>query len=251
VAARLQGLRRQETYAAAYAECPLVSVRIGAYHPGDALFEAALASVRAQSYEHWEAVVVFDGPDPESAARVDAIGDPRIRCYQRPQRSVYPPDSDSRWLVAGVHPFNEAIAHARGNWIAPLDQDDEWRADHIEVLLDAARTTRAELVYGVCAVPLGPEGETYFGAAPPAQGDFGFQTAIYHAGIAEFMLYDYNAHLRGEPADWNLARRMLEAGVKFEFVDRIVATYHVDPQSRAFSWWQQRLAERGPFRPGR
>ncbi len=249
MAARLQALRRTDAYQAPYAERPLVSVRIGAHQPGDALVDLALASIRAQSYEYWETIVVFDGPDAESAERVKALGDPRIRCYLRPQRGSYPLDPASQWRVAGVHPFNEAISHAHGDWIAPLDQDDEWTPDHLEALIDAARTSRAELVYGVCAVAVGTEGETYFGASPPREGDFGFQAAIYHAAIAELMLYDYNAHMAEEPADWNLARRMLEAGVKFEFVEQIVATYHVDQDARAFSWWRERLGGRGPFHP--
>jgi glycosyltransferase involved in cell wall biosynthesis len=52
--------------------------------------------------------------------------------------------------VAGTHPFNEAVSHARGTWIAPIDHDDEWEPDHLEVLVGAALRSRAELVYGVC-----------------------------------------------------------------------------------------------------
>ena len=111
------------------------------------------------------------------------------------------------------------MAHARGAWIAPLDQDDEWAPDHLEVLLAAAAATGAEVVYGVSRVVLDDGTETFFGSWPPTLGDFGFQTAIYHAGLAA-LLYDANSHLVGEPADWNLARRMLEAGVSFEFVEQ-------------------------------
>ena len=133
--------------------------------------------------------------------------------------------------MAGTHPFNEAISHAKGTWIAPIDHDDEWDPDHLEVLLDGALRTRAELVYGLCRAQVASVGQTVFGKWPPVEGDFGFQGAIYHAGIAAFMLYDVTSHLTGEVADWNLARRMLDAGVRFEFVARPVTTYHVAPAS--------------------
>lgn len=247
-AVELLKARRDPAYADAYAPRPLVSVRIGTYAGDELLFERALGSVRRQSYSNWEAIVVCDGRQKSTAQRITALGDTRIRCVQRPRNGPYPTDAPARWQVAGAHPFNEAFALARGSWIAPIDQDDEWSDDHLEVLVAAAQHTRAEAVYGVARAVIATYGETYFGTWPPKLGDFGFQTAIYHAGLTAF-LYDANAHLVGEPADWNLARRMLEAGVRFEFVEQIVTTYYIDEQAPAIAWWRQRLQERGPFSP--
>lgn len=246
-AATVLRARRDPAYAEAYAPEPLVSVRIGSYRGGELLFERALASVRAQSYENWEAIVVCDGREPETAARIAGFGDARLRCVERPRNGPYPEESEKRWRVAGCHPFNQGVALARGAWIAPLDQDDEWTADHLEVLLGAARESGAECVYGVGRVDLGAAGETWFGGWPPRLGDFGFQTAIYHAGLAP-LLYDVGAHLLGEPADWNLARRMLEAGVAFEFVAQVVTSYFVAPEEEsAWGFWTERQREVGAF----
>lgn len=241
--------RRDPSYGDAYGSDPLVTVRIGAYRGGDLLFDRALGSVLRQSYSNWEAVVVCDGRDEGTAQRIAALGDTRFKCVQRPRNGPYPDDPPDRWLVAGSHPFNQGVALARGAWIAPIDQDDEWTDDHLEVLLAAARSSGAELVYGVGRAVLEDGGETYFGAWPPTLGDFGFQTAIYHAGLAT-LLYDANSHLVGEPADWNLARRMLEAGVCFEFVEEIVTAYFVERSERGFDWWKARERERGRFAPG-
>jgi glycosyltransferase involved in cell wall biosynthesis len=247
-AGELLRLRRDPEYARAYGERPLVSARIGVYRPGPELFERALASLLAQTYQDWEAILVCDGSDPETAARVAELGDERVRCVQRPRNGPYPKDQAARWRVAGVHPFNHAVALARGAWIAPLDQDDEWTSDHLEVLLGVARRTGAEVVYGAARVVLEDEEETWFGSWPPSQGEFGFQAAIYHAGLADFT-YDVNAHLWGEPADWNLARRMLEAGVSFEFIERIVASYWPTPgQEPEWGYWQDRRRRVGTFR---
>jgi glycosyltransferase involved in cell wall biosynthesis len=248
-AAELLRARRDPAYEEAYRPDPLVSVRIGAYRGGDVLFERALSSVQAQTHANWEAIVVCDGRDPETAARIEALGEPRIRCLQRPRNGPYPEGTPARWQVAGVHPFNLAVAHARGAWIAPLDQDDEWSPDHLEVLLAAAAATRAEVAYGVSRVVLDDGSETFFGSWPPTLGDFGFQTAIYHAGLAA-LLYDANSHLVGEPADWNLARRMLEAGVSFEFVEHAVTAYYVSREESSFGGWKARQEEHGAFVPG-
>lgn len=249
-AAELFRARREPSYRTAYEPDPLVSVRIGAYRGGDLLFERALRSVREQTYSNLEAIVVCDGRDEETVARIEALGDPRLRAVQRPRNGPYPEGGGARWRVAGTHPFNQAVALAKGSWIAPIDQDDEWSEDHLEVLLEAARASGAEVVFGVGRVLLGEEGETYFGAWPPAEGDFGWQTAIYHAALSPFLLYDVNSHLLDEPADWNLARRMLEAGVTFEFVEKAVTDYFVEPGDAVFEWWQDRERERGAFPVG-
>ncbi|MBS1675763.1 MAG: glycosyltransferase family 2 protein [Actinobacteria bacterium] len=247
-AAAVLGARRDPAYREAYGEEPLVSVRIGAFRGGEALIEKAIASVRAQTYGNWEAIVVVDGPEPETVAAIEALGDSRLRCVQRPRNGPYPEERERRWQVAGCHPFNHAVALARGAWIAPLDQDDEWTSEHLAALLGRARETGAEVVFGVSRVDLGDDGETWFGGWPPRLGGFGFQAAIYHAGLAP-LLYDVNSHLVGEPADWNLARRMLEAGVAFEFVDRIVTVYTASPRDEAaWGYWIRRRDEVGAYR---
>jgi glycosyltransferase involved in cell wall biosynthesis len=248
-AAEVMRARRDPSYADAYGPEPLVTARIGAYRGGDILIERALASIRAQTYENWEAIVVCDGREPETAAAIAALGDPRVRCVQRPRNGPYPEDRSRRWQVAGCNPFNQAVALGRGAWIAPLDQDDEWAPDHLDILLESARESGGEVVFGVSRVDLGEEGETWFGDWPPRLGNFGFQAAIYHAGLAA-LLYNVNSHLVDEPADWNLARRMTEAGVTFEFVDRFVTTYFVSPDDAAWDFWVQRRDELGAYRAG-
>lgn len=224
-----------------------MTVRIGTFQGGQVLCERALASVRRQTYPHWEAVVVGDGCTDDTAERLAALDDPRIVFHNRPVNGPYPEDPHSRWLVAGTHAFNEAADRGRGRWIAPLDQDDEWDDDHLLVLLRAAQRSGAELVYGRMRAILDGSGEeTWYGTWPPALSDFGFQAALYHADLRCFR-YELDAALGGEPGDWHLARRMWAAGVRFHFLPRAVGTYHVAADSPGVPWWQQRVAERGPI----
>jgi glycosyltransferase involved in cell wall biosynthesis len=248
--ARLAAVRAQPNYEAAWQEAePLVTVRIATYNNAEVLCERTLASLRAQTYERWEAIVVGDAVTDDTAGRVQALGDPRISFVNLPHRGPYPADDERRWLVAGTYPANHAMREARGAWIAPLDHDDEFEPDHIEVLLHEARQTHAEVVYGQLRVRHAQTGEllpNVVGEWPPAYSQFGFQGAVYHAGLRVFE-YDVNAYLAGEPGDWNLARRMWEAGVRFAFLDRIVTTYYWvprDEQGREWLAWARDQANR-------
>jgi hypothetical protein len=244
---QLQRIRTEPDYALAWEERePLVSVRIATYGAADLLCDRALATVRRQSYENWECIVVGDAEPATTAARVEAIGDPRIRFVNLPFRGPYPDDPQRLWRVAGIPGMNRGASEARGAWVAPLDHDDEWEDDHIEVLLDHARSSRAELVYGKLRVRDSASGrlvDNVVGAWPPVVGQFGLQGAIYHAGLRGFEM-DLNAGFAGEPGDWNLARRMWEAGVRFAFLDRIVTTYYWSPlDAPGRAWLEANLVE--------
>jgi len=241
-------IRGLSSYQEAYAGAPLVTVGIYTFQRARTLCERTLPSVIRQSYHNWEAVIVGDGCEDDTAARIAALGDSRISFYNRPSNGPYPDDPHQRWLVAGTHAANEAIARARGRWFAPLNDDDEWSDDHLAILLSEAQRTRAELVYGRMRVAIDGTGEeTSFGNWPPQHGDFGFQAAIYHGDLRGFRL-DTKAYERGEPGDWNLARRMLEAGVRFAFVPRDVGTYHVAVNHHGQAWWSERARRNGALR---
>ena len=230
--AELAQIRAADDYAKAFEGEPLVSVRIATYHAPDLLCERAIPSLLAQTYTNWEALVVGDHCTDDTEERVRAVGDPRIQFWNLPFRGPYPDDPRARWLVAGAHPANAGIRASRGAWIAPLDHDDAWEDDHIEVLLREAQRTRAELVYGRMRVVNEETGEqTELGTWPPTMGQFAFQGAIHHRGLGKFE-YDVNCQFSAEPGDSNLARRMWAAGVRFAFLDRIVGTYHHQPRHR-------------------
>jgi glycosyltransferase involved in cell wall biosynthesis len=82
-----------------------------------------LRSVFAQTCTDYEIVIVNDGSTDGSAAAVEAIGDPRIRLIHQQNAGV----SAAR---------NRGIAEARGQYIALLDADDEWKPNLLETLLN-------------------------------------------------------------------------------------------------------------------
>lgn len=199
---------------------PLVSVRIATYGRSELLLDRTIPSVLSQTYENLELIVVSDGPDEVTEGRIKALGNSRVRFVSMPHRGLYPTDPMKRWMVAGSPAMNQGAILARGEWIAPLDDDDQFSPDHIEVLLQTAIRGRYEMVYGKFRCHL-PEGEVDIGVYPPQRGQFGFQTALYMSRL-RFFEWEPRSWLLDEPADWNLCRRMLEAGVRIGFVDRVV-----------------------------
>ncbi len=236
-------MRQDPSYEEAFEGEPLVSVRVATYNAAELLCERALPSLIRQDYQRWECAVVGDCCTDNTEERVTALGDPRITFTNLPFRGPYPQNAKERWYVAGGPPANAGIAAARGSWIAPLDHDDEWDDDHISVLLAHAMTNRSEVAYGrirTVYVATGQTGE--MGAWPPERGQFGFLGAVHHQGLARFH-YDANCRFADEPGDWNLARRLWEAGVRFSFLDRPVATHFHVPKHAELSTEQRMIEE--------
>ena len=204
-------------------ERPLVSVRIATYDRTETLIDVAIESVLRQTYDNIEIVVVNDGPNAVTRAAIDALGNSKIRFSELPKRGLYPVDAHLRWMVAGAPAMNEAARLARGAWIAPLDDDDEFAADHIERLLALARAERAELAYGALIQRDVVEGvDRVIYSDPPRVGAFSFQSTLYLEGL-RFFAYDVESWRVSEPGDWNLARRMVGAGVRMVSTDEIHA----------------------------
>lgn len=111
---------------------PLVSAIIATYKRAD-LVPRAIESVRKQTYPNLEIIVVDDGSPDNTESVVRAIPDERIR-YIRHEKN--------KGLPAGR---NTGIRAATGEYIAFLDDDDEWRADKIEKQLKAIKDYDAVL----------------------------------------------------------------------------------------------------------
>jgi glycosyltransferase involved in cell wall biosynthesis len=100
---------------------PLVSIITPAYNAERFLAET-IASVRTQTYTHWEYIIVNDGSKDGTLeiARKLAEEDPRIRVIDQPNKGV----STAR---------NNGFADAKGEYLALLDADDTWEPDNLSV----------------------------------------------------------------------------------------------------------------------
>jgi hypothetical protein len=227
----LVALRASARYQDAFAiEEPLVSVRIASYEKTDELMDIAVASVLAQTYENFELIIVNDGPNERTRKAVESLGEKRIRYDEFPRRNEYPQDPHSRWMVAGSPGMNRGAELAVGTWIAPLDEDDSFTPDHIEKLVALARSAHVELAYGALIQKNLVNGEQHrIWSSPPQISQFSFQGAIYLRLLNEAFRYDESSWVVEEPGDWNLIRRMTEAGVTMATTEDVVAVMNQTP----------------------
>jgi len=228
---RLYALRASEEYELAFTEPePLVSFIVPTHTRFESLRDVSLPSILGQGYSNIEVIVSGDCAPAETAEAIAELDDPRVRFENRTVRGPYPDDESVRWYMIGTPPFNDALALARGRWIAALGDDDAIRPDHTEKLVRAAQEHRYEHCYGRHQVHY-PSGETLdVGVFPPAKGEYVLQTALYHSGLRFFQMEPVD-HLYAEPNDWSLCRRMLVAGVRFGMVadflaDKYESRYH-------------------------
>ena len=128
---------------------PLVSVIVPAYNAARYL-EETLQSVRAQSLENWECLVVDDGSSDETAiiARKMADLDGRIRFFQQENQGV---------SFARNHGFAQSNTHTL--FVSFLDADDLWEADALEILVQTLRDYPANVACHCNAFYIDGEGQ--------------------------------------------------------------------------------------------
>ncbi|MBU6428360.1 MAG: glycosyltransferase [Cyanobacteria bacterium REEB65] len=208
-------------------ELPLISVRIPTYNRTKLLMERAIRSVLAQTYPHFEIVVVGDHTEPQTAEALAAVGDPRIRFYNIPERPVYPSFPRFYWFSGGIPAMNAALDRCQGDWIAPLDDDDEFTPDHLEVLLNEARDRKLELVYGKMACENLDGTWKELGSAPLGPGRLSHSAMFYSKRLLT-LRYDFYCWVKEEVSDANLIHQILAIGAQTGFVDRIVGRHFAE-----------------------
>jgi hypothetical protein len=210
---------------------PLVSVVIPTYSRGRILVERSLASVLSQTYSNLEVVVVGDHATDETLEAIRTVDDPRVRFEDLPERSTYPGDPELACMCVGSRLYNRGLEMARGQWIAPQADDDEFTPDHIETLLSVALDNRLEFVYGDSWMEL-PEGPWIrLGVWPPRQAGFCAGAVLYSSAL-RFINEDEECWREDRPSDWDMWDRMIEAGVRAGHVDHIVFRHHREARHR-------------------
>jgi glycosyltransferase involved in cell wall biosynthesis len=84
--------------------------------------------VLSQTHHRLEVIVVVDGPDPGTRDVLAQFADPRLRVVQLETSGGAPAAR------------NVGVRHARAEWTALLDDDDEWLPEKLAVQLDLAKT---------------------------------------------------------------------------------------------------------------
>jgi glycosyltransferase involved in cell wall biosynthesis len=90
----------------------------------------AVRSTLAQTYADLEVIVIVDGPDSITQKALEEINDRRLQIMvlQSP--------------VGAAQARNLAVDAAQGDWIAFLDDDDEWLPEKIHLQMECARGSK-------------------------------------------------------------------------------------------------------------
>jgi glycosyltransferase involved in cell wall biosynthesis len=118
----------------------LVSVILPTYNRATFLAEA-LASIEAQTYCHWELIIVDDGSTDETSAVLERL----VPQCPQPIRVV-------RQANAGAYAArNTGLEHASGDAVAFFDSDDVWLPHHLERCAQALMGhPDVDWVFGAC-----------------------------------------------------------------------------------------------------
>ena len=208
-------------------ENPLVSIVTSTYNRSG-LLRRAIDSVRAQrDAPPWEMCIVGDCTPDDSAEVVASYGDGRLRFHNLPEKS--PPGAHG--AIAKNHAISEM---ARGEWIAYLDDDDEYAPDFLRTMWAAAAARQdCRLVYCRAVYRDKDTGKRIFGN--PFRGALKFsreRLARYNFLVSNGVLHARS--LIDETGGWNpgdyfddydLWKRMAEK-TDFLFVDKALCVVY-------------------------
>jgi glycosyltransferase involved in cell wall biosynthesis len=98
------------------------------------MLREAVDSVLAQTFQDFEIIIVLNGASADTVEMARRFqGHPKIKVVEMEDSTL----AASR---------NVGMGAAHGEWIAFLDDDDIWLPEKLQLQLDAARETRADLV---------------------------------------------------------------------------------------------------------
>jgi glycosyltransferase involved in cell wall biosynthesis len=196
-----------------------------------------------------EVIVVIDGTDSATQSVLASIEDERLRVISVPQN------------VGGAEARNIGVQAARGEWIAFLDDDDEWLKQKVEKqILQAqssnfplpivfskvvARAPQADYVWPRRLPKPGESvGEYLFCRKSLFQGEGMIQTSSILARRSLLQIVPFSAGLKKhQDWDWVIRASSVE-GVGLEISPEPLVIYYIDGQRNSVgtgSDWQQSL----------
>ena len=203
----------------------------------------AVNSVLRQTYQQIEIIVVVDKPEPDTISAVQSLNDPRVRLIINP----YAP------TAGGAR--NAGVDQATGEWIAFLDDDDEWLPNKLERQIAFASGRAPALVSCLSRVVTPnatyvspqvaydnskPIDEYLFDRRSPLSAPGFIQTSSY---LLPRQLFDnVRFDIASPHDDWEfLLRLSKQAGARIETVPEVLVVLYFEEQrpsltKRTSSW---------------
>ncbi len=209
---------------------PRVSVVIPTYNHA-AFIGTALASVVAQSFPDWEALVINNHSTDDTVSIVEEFNDGRIRRI----------DFANQGVIGASR--NVGIREARGAFVAFLDSDDAWLPDKLARSLAALEQGAGLVCHAEQWTGSGVERTVRYGPAARASYEqllFGGNCLSTSAITVRTGAVRACDGFREDTAfvtaeDYDLWLRLARDGVRFDFIDDVLGRYvlHAGNQIRA------------------
>ena len=214
---------------------PLCTVIVTTYNRGDRLLPLALDSILAQTIRDYEVVLMDDASTDCTPRTIETYAtkfkDAGIdfRAFRLAENSGYQ-----------CVPKNLAIYNARGDYIAYLDDDNEWMPNHLERLLATLDDNmELDLVYcwrqyvkdGHDGVPIDPHPPDWGNAAKSIMSYVNCidTSDIVHSRGLAYHLYDTFGEIWGENerryGDLHFLQRCIRAGARGRLVPEELTRY--------------------------
>lgn len=216
---------------------PVVSVVIPTYNHAHFLREA-LSSLRAQTFCDWEAVVVNNFSEDDTAAVVESFADSRIVLE----------NFRNNGIIAASR--NRGIALARGKYIAFLDSDDTWYPEKLAKCLGCFTGDIALVCHGLRWIGE-QERDMFCGPEQRATFDALLDNGNCITPSATVVLADLLKSVGGfseDPAivtaeDYHLWIKLAQAGNRMCFIREILGCYRIHSGNQSASVLRQLNAD--------
>jgi glycosyltransferase involved in cell wall biosynthesis len=186
---------------------------ITATHNRPDLLRRAIASVNAQTWRDLEHIVIADGPENQWPHNVRFV---QLGRNWRSFRGVQSRGADPRMVGCML---------AQGEYIAYLDDDNEWAPNHLELAIAALERTGADFV---TTQALSLPQNVVIGDGELRVGQVDTSTLVHRAAC----LLKGNWQAIDPPEDdWDLMYRWSAEGLKWAFVPNVTVTLHVGASS--------------------
>lgn len=194
--------------------------------------ERSIHSVLNQSYTEFELLIIDDASTDGSLEKILEFNDPRIKVFKRQEPGP-----------GGYAARNLGIKKATANWICFLDADDEYKPNHLELLVDAISTNPSMEVFSTSyeiSDQRGRRQNRYYLDTKKSQ-PVGFDEFLIHKPfhtnticikknvLVAAGLFPDNKFKRGGDSDTWL--RVMHFAQKAFFIREITATYHRDAEN--------------------